>query len=297
MITISVERVLVRLSSWDEVYETPGFVRALDPKTTNLKEIIGVYSFSSRQPCGLKSCKQPHGNGYLVTTTDGQATNLGSVCGKGAFSVAFTSLEKIFNRDLRAKERRERLETLQSRLPVLLARFSNLRDSARAAYKAVASLRGTGVPQPIVDIVKRMTRSGDGAITRNRKGTKREREIAIESGVARSDMPYYVTETVGRLTNIAALQSYDTIRKDLLEIEPALSRLVECDVSRLPEKEARFLDKVTGGLDSRLDQMEQVVVSLRAFATRQNLEQLGVILESPADKKFFGEFVASLPST
>jgi hypothetical protein len=63
MITISVERGLVRLSSWDEVYETPGFVKALDPKSAKLKEIIGVYSFGSRQPCGLKSCKQPHGNG------------------------------------------------------------------------------------------------------------------------------------------------------------------------------------------------------------------------------------------
>jgi hypothetical protein len=297
MITISVERGLVRLSSWDEVYETPGFVKALDPKSTNLKEIIGVYSFSDRQPCGLKSCKQPHGNGYLVTTTDGQVTNLGSVCGKSAFSVVFTSLEKIFNRDLRAKERRERLEALQSRLPAVLARFSNLRDSARPAYKAVTSLRSTGVPQPIADTVKRMMRSGDGAITKNRKGTKREREIALESGVARPGMPYYVTETVGRLTNIAALQSYDTIRKDLLELEPALIRLAECDVSNLAEKEARHLDKVTGGLDARLDQMEQVVASLRAFATRQNLDQLAAILESPADKKLFGVFVASLPST
>lgn len=96
MITISVERGLVRLSSWDEVYETPGFIRALDSKSTALKEIIGVYSFSGRQPCGLKSCKQPHSNGYLVTTTDGQVTNLGSVCGKTAFSVAFTSLQKVF---------------------------------------------------------------------------------------------------------------------------------------------------------------------------------------------------------
>jgi hypothetical protein len=63
MITNSVERGLVRHSSWDEVYETPGFVKALDPKSAKLKEIIGVYSFGSRQPCGLKSCKQPHGNG------------------------------------------------------------------------------------------------------------------------------------------------------------------------------------------------------------------------------------------
>lgn len=297
MITISVERGLVRLGSWDEVYETPGFVMALDPKSATLKEIIGVYSFSSRQPCGLRSCKQPHGNGYLVTTTGGQVTNLGSVCGKGAFSVAFTSLQRIFDRDLRAKERRERLETLQNRLPGLLGRFTGLRDDARPAYRAVTGLRGTGVPQAIADTIKRMVRSGDGAITTNRKSTKREREIAIESGIARADMPYYVTETIGRLTNIAALQSYETIREDLLELEPALSRLGEIDVGQLPEKEARHLDKVTGGLDARLDQMEQIVGSLRAFATRQNLDQLAAILESTVDRKLFALFLASLPNT
>lgn len=47
MITISVERGLVRLSSWEELYETAGFVRALDPKAAQLKEIIGVYSFGT----------------------------------------------------------------------------------------------------------------------------------------------------------------------------------------------------------------------------------------------------------
>jgi hypothetical protein len=112
-----------------------------------------------------------------------------------------------------------------------------------------------------------MVRTGDGAITTSRKSTRIERDIAIEAGIARTDVPYYVTETVGRLTNIAALQSYETTRKDLLELELALSRLREVDVGKLMEKEARHLDKVTGGLDSRLDQMEQVVGSLRAFAT------------------------------
>jgi hypothetical protein len=165
MITISVERGLVRLNSWEELYETPGFVLALDPKSAQLKEIIGVYSFGTRQPCGLKNCKQPHGNGYLVTTNDGRVTNLGSVCGKSAFSVAFTSLEKIFNRGLRAKERRERLEALQNRLPAILVRFASLRNNTRPSYKAITALRGSGVPQLVADTIKRMIRSGDGAIT------------------------------------------------------------------------------------------------------------------------------------
>lgn len=297
MITISVEKGLVRLSSWEELYETAGFVKALDPKTAQLKEIIGVYSFSTREPCGLKNCKQPHGNGYLVATSDGSVTNLGSVCGKRAFSVVFTSLRKIFDKELRAKERRERLEALQNRMPAIIERFLCLRDRAKPLYKAATTLRGSGVPQPIADAVKRMVRSGDGAITTSRKGTKHEREIALESGVARPDMPYYVTETVGRLNNLGALQSSDTIRTMLLELEPALNRLRECDVSELSDKEARHLDKATGGVDSRLDQVGHVIASLEAFVAPQNIGQLVEILESPTDKKLFAVFLGSLPST
>lgn len=297
MITISVDRSHVRLSSWDEVYETPGFVRALDPKTVTLRAIIGVYSFRSRQPCGLKSCKQPHGNGYLVTTTDGQITNLGNVCGRSAFSVDFLSLKKIFDRDLQSRERRERLETIQSRAPALLSRISSLRDNVRPAYKAIASLRGGGVPEPICDTVRAMMRSGDGAIVRNRKGNNLEREMALAAGAAKPGMPYYVSEIIGRLTNITALQSYDILRINLLELEPALARLAECDVGSLLDKETRHLDKVTGGLDSRLAKMEQAATVLKAFATRENLGQLEAILESPADKKCFGAYLASLPST
>ncbi|RYG99591.1 MAG: hypothetical protein EON58_03365 [Alphaproteobacteria bacterium] len=159
------------------------------------------------------------------------------------------------------------------------------------------NLRGTGVPQIVADAIKRMMRSGDGAITKSRKGTKQEREIAIESGVSRPGMPYYVTETIGRLSNVGALQSSETIRTTLMELEPVLNRLQECDTSKLPDKEARHLDKATGGLDSKLDQIEHVLTSLRAFVTPQNISQLASILESPADKKLFGVFLDSLPST
>ncbi len=295
MITISVERGLVRLTSWEELYETPGFVRALDPKAVQIKEIIGVYSFGTREPCGLKNCRQPHGNGYVVTTTDGNVTNLGNVCGNRAFSVAFTNLRKIFDKDLQAKERRERLEVLQSRLPTIVARFQDLRDEAKPLYKAAMNLRGTGVPQSIADAIKRMVRSGDGAITKNRKGTKQEQEIALESGAARPGMPYYVTETIGRLSNLGALQASETIRTTIMELEPALNRLQECDVSKLADKEARHLDKATGGLDSKLDQIEQVVTSLRAFVSPQNISQLASILDSLADRKHFGMFLSTLP--
>lgn len=294
MITLSFDRSLIRLSSWDELYETPGYVKVLDAKSVQLREIIGVYSFQTREACGLKNCKQPHGNGYVVTTTSGSVTNIGSICGKRAFSITFTNLRRAFDRDLKAKERRERLEALQSRLPAVLEQFRSMRDHAKPLYRATMGLRGSGVPRQIADAVRNMMRIGDGAITKNRKATPQEREFAIESGLARRDMPYYVSEIVGRISSVSALNEAETLRELLNELDPTLNRLAECDLSTISDKEARHLDKATSGIDSRLDQIGRTIMSLRAFATQDNIGQLAMILDSPTDRRLFDGFLHSL---
>lgn len=299
MITISVERGLVRLKSWDDMLETPGFRRDIDPKAVQLKEIIGVYAFDSKQPCGLKSCRQPHGNGYLVTTTDGQVTNLGSVCGKNNFSVAFTNLRKIFDRDFRAKERRERLESLKSRLPGIISKIEELKAEASRFYTAIRHLAGDSgsLPRVVIDSVRSMRRRGDGAISLVRKATKQELDLALASGNARPGTPYYVTETVGRLSSISAITATTMLRATLQELEPALRKLESHSVETLNDKDARHIDKVIGGLDSRLELLQQTVDSLKLFVTKKNLSQLSVLLESSGDKRLFAMFLDSLPST
>ena len=71
MITLSRERGFVRIASWNDIESVPGFTADIDPKTVKLKEIIGSYTFDALIPCGLSTCHQPHGNGFLVATADG----------------------------------------------------------------------------------------------------------------------------------------------------------------------------------------------------------------------------------
>jgi hypothetical protein len=281
------------------MHETPGFVHDVDPKSIQLKEIIGVYAFDTKQPCGLKSCRQPHGNGYLVTTTNGLVTNLGSVCGKNNFSVVFTNLRKAFDRDFRAKERRERLDALKSRLPNVIERIESIKTEASLFYTAIRHLGGDSgsMPQIVVDSIRNMRRSGDGAISLTRKATKQEQELALATGNARQGTPYYVTETVGRLNGIGAIAATTTLRTTLQELEPALRKLNAQHVETISDRDARHLDKVTGGLDQRIEQLQQTVALLRTFVTRPNLSQLSALLESSGDKRLFAVFLESLPST
>src|SRR3546814_995823 len=86
MITINGEKGFVRIESWDDIESRPGFAKDIDPRSVKLKAIIGSYTFSDYIPCGLSTCHQPHGNGFLVVTVDGRETNIGRICGKRHFS-------------------------------------------------------------------------------------------------------------------------------------------------------------------------------------------------------------------
>src|SRR3546814_1412159 len=117
MITINGEKGFVRIESWDDIESRPGFAKDIDPRSVKLKAIIGSYTFSDYIPCGLSTCHQPHGNGFLVVTVDGRETNIGRICGKRHFSVDFVQMSRVFLKDLRAQQNREFLWELKHRLP------------------------------------------------------------------------------------------------------------------------------------------------------------------------------------
>ena len=79
MITLNGARGFEEVNSWQEITELPGFTAALNPEHKQLQEIIGRYVFKDKIPCGLTTCKQPHGRGYIAVTESGDVTNIGNV--------------------------------------------------------------------------------------------------------------------------------------------------------------------------------------------------------------------------
>lgn len=58
MITLNTDKGIVKIETWDEVIERPGYVSNLDSTTEKLKEIIGNYVFKEKVNCGLKKCRK-----------------------------------------------------------------------------------------------------------------------------------------------------------------------------------------------------------------------------------------------
>ena len=100
MITLNNGRELIRIDKWQDVLDLPGYTEIVDPATVRLKDIIGNYVERDPVLCGLSTCRQPHGRGYLVVAEDGRVTNIGHVCGKNTFSVEFQAMANRFNQTL-----------------------------------------------------------------------------------------------------------------------------------------------------------------------------------------------------
>ncbi len=296
MITLNYDQGLVRLKTWEEVKEHPGFVEKLDPKKIKLKSIIGVYALNSKNKCGLKNCRQPHQKGYLVTTDKGAVTNIGNICGISNFSVEFKSLRKTFNRDLAEKEWRERLESLKFRLPEFNAKLAEVKKFASPLHAAISKLIGNigNFPREVTDKVKQARRTGDAVLSDYRKANKQEQAIAIETGLIKPGQQHYIQYEIGKLDSIGALSDKNNIRTLLRPLEEALNMLDGSSIDNLTYKQLQHLNKETTGIDSKLEMIEQAFYLAKKFLRRENISQLSKLIEKNKDKSSFNTFLNTL---
>lgn len=307
MITLNSERGLVRIASWDDIESVPGFTGDVDPKTVKLKEIIGSYTFDTLIRCGLSTCHQPHGNGFLVTAADGRVTNIGRICGKKHFNVEFTQKSRVFLAAVRAQQNREFLGELRNRLPIITTEVATIKTEQHGAAwinTRVNQLTGksNALPTPIINAVRQAVRRGDGILIIERAATKQEREersAAVDvKGLEhlRRNVPFVVEDRVGQLDGFPALAPGNGLRQIVGSIEPFLTALSEADIESLPDKQLRQLSKAGGELDANLERLRNVVAAGRRLLRRQNIQQLTRFATSNADSRLFAAFLRDLPN-
>lgn len=300
MITLNIDKGLVRLESWDDVLSRPGFKTDIDPKTTKLDRIIGNYNLSTYQLCGLSVCRTLHGKGYLVATRDGHETNIGKDCGKKYFDVAFTSMEKVFNKDLRNKERREALSAFQNRIPSIEAQIQVLLEGtigAKWINKQVRFLVDPlkGLPSPVTAVVNGLVRRRAGTLTRSRVTTQEERDRLRAQGAATKRDQQYVDEVVGQLEGISALYPENNLRELLVTGMDMLAVIKVADVDSLKDKALRDLAKWIISVDPTMARAEETIEAGRRLLTKNNLQQLLVFIDTKAERRTFNTFLVDLP--
>ncbi|MES2888687.1 MAG: hypothetical protein V4739_11820 [Pseudomonadota bacterium] len=103
--------------------------------------IIGGYRFKKIdwQRCGVSGCKQLHGNGYVIRSTEGLETNIGHCCGQTLLGAEWKEMFERFE----TRRKKEALESVLSR--VLSTRDATLKQAEtaqRSLEVAASKVRG-----------------------------------------------------------------------------------------------------------------------------------------------------------
>jgi hypothetical protein len=302
MITLNSDKGLVLVESWDDITTRPGFDGNLDPTAVELESILGSYVFRDYIICGLSSCRQPHGKGYLVKAKNGRETNIGKDCGRKHFGVDFEALRKTYDRDLLNATRRGRLGEFQNRAQHYLDTVDQLRQGqfgAKWVYKTSRALvsKAAAMPDEIVQSVSGMAKARDGTITRQRQATEQEVDDIEARENRRIQRPHYVSESIGMLQGLAALFPENDLRQILaVDLIPKLVQLKQLSVDTMRELDLASWDKWAAGIDQKLDQAREAIRQGTQLLRKSNLAQLNELLEDQADRKIFGHFISKLPA-
>ena len=300
MITLNTDRGLVRIESFGDISELPGYVIDVDPKTTKLETIIGNYTESDFVRCGLSSCHTKHGKGYVVTTSDGRTTNIGKDCGKTHFGVDFESMQKRFDRDLQNAERRENLKAFQSQIPAYRERVADLRGQDGGAdwiFRSIQELTtpGKSVPDSIVEVVRKVRQTREPTLTKPRFASKEEIEAIEVAEKRKIEGPFYVDDPVGRLEGIAVLFPENDLRELLvIGLQELFDMVGDLDVDSLASPQLRAYVTQATGADAQLSRSESVIAAGRLFLNSKNLSLLAEFAEDVEEQRQFRGFLKSL---
>lgn len=307
MITLNGERGLVRVESWDDVIEIPGFTASVDPRKDKLKAIIGKYTLSDRVPCGLITCRTPHNRGFVVSLEGNQVSNIGKDCGKTHFGVDFETMSRAFDRDVRMLDWRERITAFQSTIPGLLYRISDLRNASQGdwVYKTSQLFKSVNCPQLIKDVLIQLVRNRDGTLTQSRLETLAEAEAREAMSPAdpmrsddddRSPRRRQVLEKIGVLEGWAILDPEMDLRSILIvEALPRLKTIEELIVSNLTERQLRDTVKWIDGTEAMLQKATDAISEGKKFLRQTNISQMRVLLFKPSDLQTFDKILRTLP--
>lgn len=303
MITLNSERGLVDIASWEDVLQLPGFRKDVDPSEHQLDAIIGRYMFRDKVNCGLSSCHQPHGRGYIVTTKAGITTNIGKDCGRKHFGVDFETTSRKFDRDITEKQNRDRLNSFVFSIEDIESRVNDLRLQPKGAdwvYKHTRLLLNAnkGCPEEVVRRLRTMVRTGRNSLSNEREASNSE----IEQEEARTGRtikrPHVVTEHVADIVGVQALYPDNDIRALLIDdLATHLSKLSDTNVDALTYNELR---KWTTWLDTVERTLERVEIAIsfgRQLLTSTNLKPFEILLTKRDEKDMFRKFLNTLSTS
>lgn len=126
------EKITLRTS--DDILSRLNFRSPVRAKRFRFRRIAALYSFKERSArCSVSDCRQAHGRGYLVITSDEMETNLCEVCGQCLLNTTFSNAKKVLQDLARARKQQIRLNRVLEQSDVIRDRVKKLKRTPKGA--------------------------------------------------------------------------------------------------------------------------------------------------------------------
>lgn len=272
---------LVVIDSFDDLLNRPKFAPSLPfhPKgDRRFGAVIAPYRFLDRANCGIESCRTPHLHGYLITTSDGLETGIGSHCGRKHFGVKFTRERQ---RVEQAIERRRRIDTVMAmvkNMPQMIAVIEGLERDYRELQELKVRLMGA-VGTGIFSTLKLRADRDDPVIERSVPMTPAEAEVFFETSNRRANDGKGWPHKQVPVATLEGLQFIKARFKDMLVTnlcQPMrdLSRIKPADIEAMKPRLLSETAKWVGQVPQDIIKAQDVVAAGRRFFKAENLEKL-----------------------
>jgi len=272
---------LVVIDSYDDLLNRPKFEPSLPfhPKVDRrFGAVIAPYRFLDRANCGIESCRTPHLHGYLITTSDGLETGIGSHCGRKHFGVKFTRERQRVDQAIERRRRIDSVMAMVRNMPQMITVIEGLERDYRELQELKVRLMGA-VGTGIFSTLKQRADRDDPVIERSVPMTPAEAEVYFETSNRRANDGKGWPHKQVHVATLDGLQFIKARFKDMLVTnlcQPMreLSKIKPADIEAMKPRLLLETAKWVGQAPQDIIKAQDVVAAGRRFFKAENLEKL-----------------------
>lgn len=272
---------LVVINTYDDLLARPTFEASLafHPKADRrFGSVLAPYCFLERVHCGIESCHTPHLSGYLINTSDGLETAIGSHCGKKHFGMQFTRERKRVDQAIARRRRIDAVMTMIADMPRMISVIEALERDYQELQEMKVRLMGA-IGTSVFKALKQRADRDNPVIEKEVPMTKAEADIFFETSNRKAnDGMGWPTKAV-HLDTLEGLSFIKARFKDMLVTnlcEPMrkLSKTKAADVDAMRPYELNGTAKWVGEVPQGILQAQEVVAAGWRFFTAENIQKL-----------------------
>lgn len=283
------DQVIDAIATYADLTERPSFHASLSfhPKAErHFGAVVAPYRFLDKISCGIEACHTPHLSGYLITTSDGLETAIGSHCGRKHFGTSFQRESKRAND---AVDRQRRIKLVKAMLDDMAAHLVVIEDLERH-HKNLSDKKNRligAIDIRLYSVLKQRADRGQDDLTKEVPMTKEEAVSYFETSNRKAnDGKRWPTKSVflAKLDGMAFIKARpkEMLVTTLIEPMRALSKMGPSDIEAMKRRELTSIAKWVGEVPKSIERARAIVEAGHKFFHSENIAKLVHLGASPS---------------